>query len=345
MLYATTRSNGDVFTAQRVLTMNRAPDGGLFMPFRIPQFSREEIQALEQRSFNGSVAQMLNLLFGTRLTSFDLDLALGRNPVRLHGLGQRITVAQCWHNTDGTFERLVSDLSQLLHSEKNFPVQTQGWAGIGIRIALLFGIFGQLIREKNVDFDRKIDISLLSGDFSGPMAAWYGRYMGLPIGNIVCCCNENSNLWDFICHGQLRCDGVARRTVVQDSDVQVPEWLEQLICLYGGPEETIRYVDTLHCGAIYYVDEPLLRRMRRGIYVTVSSDKRIYSSICGAFATHSYLLTPACALSYAGLQDYRARTGEMPPALLLEENSPALESETLSGALGISEETLNQYLK
>ena len=345
MLYGTTRSNGDVFTAQRVLTMNRAPDGGLFMPFRIPQFSQEEIQALEQRSFNGSVAEVLNLLFGTRLTSFDLDLALGRNPVRLHGLGQRITVAECWHNTDWTFDRLVTDLAQLVHPEQDSPVQIRGWTCTGIRIALLFGIFSQLLREKTADPDRKIDISLSSGDFSGPMAAWYGRYMGLPIGNIVCCCNENGNLWDFICHGQLRCDGVARTTAVQGSDILVPEWLEQLICLYGGPEETARYVDTLHCGGVYYVDEPLLRRMRQGIYVTVSSDKRICSSIRGAFATHAYLLTPDCALSYAGLMDYRARTGEMPPALLLEENSPAVERECLAGALGICEETLNQYLK
>ena len=43
MLYATTRNSSEAFTAQRVLTGKRGPDGGLFVPYRIPRFSREEI--------------------------------------------------------------------------------------------------------------------------------------------------------------------------------------------------------------------------------------------------------------------------------------------------------------
>ena len=41
MLYVTTRNNRDAFTAQRVLTENRGPEGGLFLPFREPLFSEE----------------------------------------------------------------------------------------------------------------------------------------------------------------------------------------------------------------------------------------------------------------------------------------------------------------
>ena len=52
MLYVTTRNNRDAYTAQRVLRENRGPDGGLYVPFREPVFSREEIDALKEKSFH-----------------------------------------------------------------------------------------------------------------------------------------------------------------------------------------------------------------------------------------------------------------------------------------------------
>lgn len=65
MLYVTTRNNRDAYTAQRVLRENRGPDGGLYVPFREPVFSWEEIDALKEKSFHQCVAEVLNRLFNT----------------------------------------------------------------------------------------------------------------------------------------------------------------------------------------------------------------------------------------------------------------------------------------
>ena len=253
-------------------------------------------------------------------------------------------MGECWHNTDWTFDRLVADLTALLVKDTDLPLQSRGWAGTGIRIAVLFGMFGELIREGIASLDRKVDVSLVSGDFDGPMAAWYARAMGLPIGNIICCCNENAALWDFICHGQFRTDGITVPTMVPEADILVPQGLERLIGLYGGQEEVERYVRAVHEGSTYYLEDSMLHRLRQGIYVTVSSEKRILQTIPAAFATHRYMLDPAAALAYSGLQDYRARTGEMPNALILTEKSPGLHAAQISAAIGIPESGLTQYL-
>ena len=344
MLYVTTRNNADVYTAHRVLTMNRGPDGGLFVPYRLPVFSREEILALGKQNFNANLADALNLLFGTHLVSYDLDLALGRQSVRLQQLGQRIIMGECWHNTDWTFARTAEDIAALMVKNGSEPPQICGWAGTGIRIAVLFGIFGELIRQGIASEEKKLDISVVAGDFDGPMAAWYARAMGLPIGNIICCCNENAALWDFICHGQLRTDGTALRTIIPEGDILIPQGLERLIALYGGQEEVGRYVDAIHEGRTYYLEDAMLHRLRQGLYVTVSSGKRIMQTIPAAFATHRYVLGPAAALAYSGLQDYRARTGEMPNALILTESSPELYIPQIAGAIGIPAESLVKYL-
>lgn len=340
MLYATTRNSIDAFTAQRVLTQKRGPEGGLFVPFRLNRLSEDEIAALGTKSFNANLAAGLNLLFNSQLTSYDIDLAMGRQSVRLQQLGQKILMGECWHNTSWQFSRMVSDLTRLVCTEEVSEPVSDGWAELGIRIAVLFGIFGALIREGLAGKDKVVDISVLSGDFTAPMAAWYGRNLGLPIGNIVCCCNDNSRLWDFICHGQLKTDGVAKTTLVPEGDILVPDGLERLICAYGGPMEVQRYVDTVRRGGTYYVEDSFLHRMRQGIYVTVSSDKRIAATIPGAWATHRYVLTPAGALCYSGLQDYRTRTGTTRTSLILTEKSPSLEAAFIAQTLGMEEQEL-----
>ena len=345
MLYVTTRNNQDVYTAHRALREGRGPDGGLYVPFRDPVFSQEDICGLREKTFNRCVADVLNVLFQTRLTSWDVDFVIGRYAVRLQMLGKRLIVSEGWHNLESDFSRVVKNLSALLQGEKSADIVPGGWAEVGIRVAVLFGIFGELMREGLTEGNQKIDISVVSGDFSAPMSAWYARKWGLPIGNIVCACNENSNLWDFICHGTLRCGDVALSTDMPVSDVIVPEGLERLIHACGGTEETARYLDAVRKGGNYYAEDVLLHRLRKGLYVTVSSRSRMTSTIPTVFGTHSYVLSPYAALAYAGLQDYRARTGESRTALLLQERSPLLDEEIVSSALGITADVLKEYLK
>lgn len=344
MLYKTTRNSGDGYTAQRVLTQKRGPDGGLYVPFRVPVLSEREISMLGERSFNTNLADTLNLLFGVKLTAYDIDFVLGRYSVRLQQLGQKIIMAECWHNTDWQFGRMIQDLSLLVLSDKSVSPELSGWSQTGVRIGVLFGIFGELIRNGLACAENKIDISVVSGDFSAPMAAWYGRTMGLPIGNIVCCCNENAVLWNFICHGQLRTDGIAMHTLVPEANVSVPEGLECLISMYGGTEETKRYVEAVRTGTTYYVDDNLLQRLRQGIYVTVTSERRILSTVPDVYSTHKYLLALSSALAYAGLQNYRSRTGDAKTALVITEKSPAVDSRILSELMGVSEQDIQKML-
>lgn len=295
-------------------------------------------------NINSRMAEILNLLFGTHLTGYDLDLAIGRKSVRLKQIGQRLFASECWHNPQWEFSGMMQELSNLLSQSDEEVPESSGWMEIGVRMAVLFGVFGELIREGYASPDKPVDISLVSGNFSAPMAAWYARGMGLPIGNIVCCCNENGVLWDFICHGQLRTDGIARRTQLLEADILVPDGLEQLIALYAGPEEASRYVDCIRQGNTYYVEENLLGRMRKGIYVTVSSERRILSTISSSFSAYGYLLAATSALAHAGLQDYRARTGTSRTAVILTDKSPRQDLTMISEVTGLPEQNLERYL-
>ena len=339
MLYVTTRNNRDAYTAQRALRENRGPDGGLYLPFRAPALSPEELDALLELPFNRCVAEVLNLLFRTRLTGWDVDFSVGRYPVRLQTLRNRIVLAEAWHNPDWKFDTLVKNMVSYLCKEDT--PEPGSWAGIAVRIAVLFGIFGEL---KRGGLEGCVDIASVAGDFSTPISAWYARQWGLPVGNIICCCNENNGLWDLICHGQLRTDAVSVATAVPEADRALPEELERLVHGCGGTAEAERYVDACRTGGTYCPGDAVLSAMRRGLYVSVISSQRAERTIPNAWKTHGCLLSPGTALAYAGLLDYRAKTGQTGTCLIFSANGPLSCAETLGQLLGIPAEEIKKQV-
>ena len=333
MLYVSTRNDFDTVPAGRALRENRDPDGGFYVPFRTEALPDAQIRELLAKPFNECVAEVLNLLLQCRLTGWDVDFAAGRYPVRLNKAGRRTYVAELWHNPDWNYERMVFSLTQALCPDNTAPTS---WGRIAIRIAVMFGIFGQLRRDGVYN----ADICAVAGDFSAPISAWYARQMGLPIGNIVCACNENHALWDLICHGQMRTNSLSIQTLVPEADVAIPQELERLIYACGGREETDRYQACCRLGQVYAPGEEVLAQLRTGLYVSVVSSKRLENTIPGVYRTHGYVLSPACALAYAALQDYRAKTGVSRHAVVLSEQSPACTAETVAVMLDVTPEVL-----
>ena len=344
MLYVTTRNSRDAYTAQRALCEPQAPDGGFYIPMRMPRFTWDQISALKDIPFNECLARMLNLMFKTRLTGWDIEFCVGRHPVKLRRLNQRILAAECWRNTGWTFRHMVRLLADKIRSDAE-PAESLGdWAEIGVRIAVLFALTGQLQREQILVSGETLDVSVMAGDFTGAMSLWYARSWGLPIRTIICSCGENSGLWDLMHQGQLRTAGPRREALIPETGTVVPRGLERLISACGGPWEAERFAQCCSRGALYTPEEVTLSRMKRGLRVSVISDRRILTTISGAWATHGYLMSPDTALAYAGLLDHRASAGGGSWGLILSDRSPGCDPEQVSGALGITVEELKKRI-
>lgn len=342
MLYVTTRNDFETYTAYHALNDSRGSDGGFYVPLRLPEIS---VDSLKGKSPNQTVAEILNLLFSVQLSGRDVDLAIGKAPVRLTSMNHRITVAESWHNLDWDFYRMVKNVTAQIRGTRDTEREYGVWANLAVRIGVLFGTFGELMRQEILGKTSAIDVAVPSTDFSAVMSAWYARAMGLPIGNIVICCNENNNLWELINHGEMRTGRIAVTTSTPACDKSVPELLEQLIYACGGAAETERYVSCFREGKTYYPDPEVLEKMREGLHVTVVGQRRLESTIPGAYATHGYVFGPYSALTYAGLLDYRARTGGSRSALILSEKGVLLDDGFVAGAMGITVEQLNKLLE
>ncbi len=328
MLYVTTRNHQDAFTSSHVLTSSRGADGGLFTPLHLPKLSEQDWKKLADMSFGQCTAELLNLFLATKLTGWDVDFSIGRYPVRIEPLPNRIVMAECWHNPDWRYKRLEQNLMDLVRSQMDLP---GNWIGVVIRMAVLAG----MILSQELLGMGKIDISVVSADFTAPISAWYLRKMGLPVGNIICCCNENNQLWDLICNGQMRTDAVGIATIVPEADMTLPVNLERLIFACGGALEVERYLNCCRTGQQYSVTDAMLQQLREGLYVSVASSTRVAATIPNVYKTHGYLLSPASALAYSGLMDYRTKAGSTRTAMLLCDQSPVCDATTVAKAMEI----------
>lgn len=344
MLYVTTRTKNDAFTAARAMNLDRGADGGLFIPFHLTAFSRQEITALAEKSFGQNVADILNLFFATKLTGWDVDMAIGRTPVRHSSMNYRIIVSELWHNLDHRFSRIVNTLAQMIHPDGQIIGPPSNWVQTAVRIAVLFGIFGELQKSGQVRADTPVDIAVNTGSLAAPMAAWYGRKMGLPIGTIVCGCNENSALWELLHRGQMDTGVVAVQTNTPDDDYAIPPDLERLICEACGQEEAGSFFWSCTEGGTYAPTEQSRNALRQGMFAAVVSQDRVESIIPSVYRTSEYILDPYSALAYGALSDYRARYGSSRTVLLLCEKSPISCSETVCQAMGMSVSQLKKRI-
>ena len=330
MLYVTTRNKHDTYTVHHVMQKDRGEDGGLFQPFHLAPFSREELLDLGKQTFGQRVAQILNLFFSARLTGWDVDFCAGKSPIKLSPLSHRILVADCWHNPDNTFARMEKSLCERICGES--VEKPTAWMSIAVRVAVLFGIYGDLLAAEAVRPEKPLDVAVPTGDFTAPMAVWYARQMGLPVGNVICCCEGDSGLWELLSHGEVR------------TDCGMPENLERLINLTLGVGETLRYCEICEKGRAYATRPGTLELLRKGMYAYVVSPQRQNSLIPSVYRTGGMILGPESALSYGGLLDYRAKTGESRPALLLAERSPVLDKKAVAAAMDITEQELLRQL-
>lgn len=282
------------------------------------------------------MANLLNLFWEEKLTGWDLDFSVGRRWVRLCGLERKAKFCQCWHAPEGRIDSLNNFLSGRLGISWGF------WGETAARIAVLgMGLSRLLTQEEEAPFD----LAVVGGNFSAVFAGLCLKAMGFPVGKVIICCNENNSAWELVHLGALRTDGVTVTTKTPEADVWLPLGLEGVLCLLGGSAAAVEYARCAYMGSDYVPGEDLLKALRRLLYVSVVSDSRMLFTISGVLQTSDRLLSPYEALTYAGIQDYRAKGGENRLCLMLSEKSPALDDLVCAQALGKKPEEVRVILR
>lgn len=324
MLYVSTRDKNDAFTAHMTLQRDYAFDGGAFVPFHLPTFFAEELAGFRGMTFGECAAYVLRRFFPIQINGADVDFRIGRTPVRIVRMNRRILIAETWHNLERDYACAVRTLYRLIAGAGE-ETQPTDWSIVAIRIAVLFGIYGELLRQELLD--GTLDVAVNAEDFSTAMAVWYARAMGLPIGTVICSCNTGSAVWELLHHGGFNATNAGTNGETAS--------IERLLHGTVGTATVQRYLQG-NC----QLSEGALDTVRQGFYAAVVGDSRVPAIIGSVYQTGAYLIDPAAALSYGGLQDYRASAGESRLTLLLSDSDPLATVEIMAKATGRTPEEL-----
>ena len=301
MLYLSTRNKADSFTAHKVLRSAAAPDGGMFMPMNLPVQDDISLAAFERMNFGEAAAVIMNLFFGTDLTGWDVDFAVGRQALDLVSAGYKVSLAESWHNPAGNHEYLVQRLYNLVTRQNHSTVAPNLWFRIAVNIAILFGVYGKYCRQEIYEFDLAVE----SGDLQLLLAIRYAQKMGIPIRKIILGSFEEDGLWEFISYGDY-----------QTSRKELLAGFEALLWLEFGYAESQKYISAVANRRIYHLNEMKLDQFRKDLFATVVGDSRVRNVIDSTLRTNNYRMEAATARAFSALQDYRAKTGENKNTLL-----------------------------
>lgn len=308
MLYLSTRNKADSFTAYRVLRSDTAPDGGMFMPMQIPVQDDIALAAYERMSFGETTAQIMNLFFGTHLSGWDVDFAVGRQALDLVSAGYKVSMAESWHNPAGTHGYLLQRLYNLVIGEKYCTTSPNLWFQTAVNIAVLFGVYGKYSRQEIYEFD----VAVETGDLQMLLAIRYAQKMGLPVRKVILGSLEEDGMWEFFSYGDYQ---TGRRALLPG--------FEALLWLEFGYGETAGYVDSVCNQKSYRLKDLKLDRFRRDLFTTVVGNSRVKNVIDSTLRTNNYHMEKSAARAFAALQDYRAKTGENKNTLLFSKNLSA----------------------
>lgn len=334
MLYITTRSDHDAFTAHRALHESFAGDAGQYLPFRLPAFEAEQITALASQPFGQTVADIMNVFFSAHISGWDVDFCIGRTALRTVSLNHRISVAELWHNPTSDFAYLKQELFKRICGNDTDTMPSL-WFDIAVRIAVLFGIYGQLYRDNVITAGESVDVSVPVAGLTAASAALYAKEMGLPISTVICACEEDSAAWDLIHKGEVSASAI---------DESLHAGLERIIHIKLGYQYVEQLLDALKNKKMFFIDEESRPLLSDGLFCVVSGRSRAEQTINSIFRSCNYIADPVCAVCVGSLQDYRAKTGHSRQTIVISEKTPVANLEQIYKATGLTEQSLIQRI-
>lgn len=335
MLYITTRNLHDAYTAHRAITSERCPNGGCFVPFRLPYFDIDAISQLKEKSYNQTIADILNAFFAFGFDKHDFPFDSERNFIRIVPMNHQIIMAELWHNLGNDYSYIEAVLNKKLAKAVNTEISAD-WPKIAIQIAIVFCLYGQLLREGLLNSGDVIDVSIPNDSLVSLMVIHYCRSMGLPINTIICACEEEGNIWDLINKGTLVTSGLG---------TPIKCGVERLLHATLGCEVVNNFVQACDKNKEFLTIEENIPLLNNGIFCTVAGKNRASSVINSVYRTNGYLASKQTALCYGGLQDYRAKTGNSVLTVIFAKESPLKCMEEVSVATGLTEAAIKGQLK
>ena len=191
------------------------------------------------------------------------------------------------------------------------------------QLTYYFAAYRDLLARGQIRMGDKVNFSVPTGNFGDILAGFLAKRLGLPVGTLLCASNANNVLTDFIETGVYDRRRPLLKTQSPSMDILVSSNLERLLALLSGDTDLVSVLmGKLRDQGFYQVPGELLEKIRASFFAGCCDDRRGQAVIGRVWREHHYLLDPHTAAGWACAEDYRAKTGDTTPMVVLSTASP-----------------------
>ncbi|WP_326975638.1 threonine synthase [Caproicibacter sp. BJN0012] len=210
------------------------------------------------------------------------------------------------------------------------------WGRLLPQIVYYFSAYCDLCAAGEIRRGEPVNFAVPTGNFGDILAAYYAKKMGLPVKKLICASNSNNVLTDFLTTGVYSRNRKFYTTISPSMDILVSSNLERLLYDLTGrnAEQVAGWMNRLNETGEYRVDEKTLAKIRELFHAGFCGDEETREEIKSLFQSKNYLCDPHTSVAARVYREYRDKTGDDTPTVIVSTASPYKFASEVLKALG-----------
>lgn len=218
------------------------------------------------------------------------------------------------------------------------------WGRLVPQIVYYFSAYADMCKEGIIKAGEQINFTVPTGNFGNILAGFYARQMGLPVGHLICASNQNNVLTDFLQTGYYDRNRPFVKTISPSMDILVSSNLERLLFhLTGDCVRVNGWMEMLADNGMYDVGVGMLQRLQNYFWADCADDEKTKETIKEVYEKTKYVLDPHTAVAWAVADNYRRKTDDGRPMVIVSTASPYKFNGSVLEAMGASTEGKNSF--
>lgn len=192
------------------------------------------------------------------------------------------------------------------------------------QVVYYFSAYADLIASRAIASGDPVSFVVPTGNFGDILAAWYAKNMGLPVRRLICASNRNNVLTDFFETGIYSTHRIFFKTMSPSMDILVSSNLERLLYEIADRDGELVsvWMRQLAESGSYSVGDQRREYLAQTFSAGFADDKDTAAEIASLWGRTGVVVDPHTAVASRVLADYRHRTNDRTPAVVVSTASP-----------------------